>query len=151
MLSFIVVVHKDRRVTSVDDLDMGFHDVTFEGLVPNWYGIFGHITQKTMDDLGYVYLYCELLDRVGLTTITLRVKSPHIQMHEDVLQKGLYVKVENFGIEAKSQRGFEKRDMPNILMVESTTILSSITMFKPTLIPLFFHFDSLKEFRSNSL
>jgi hypothetical protein len=34
MLSFIVVVHKDRRVIGVDDLDMGFHDVTFEGLVP---------------------------------------------------------------------------------------------------------------------
>ncbi len=62
MLSFIVVVHKDRRVIGVDDLDMGFHDVIFEGLVPNWYGIFDHITQKTMDDLGYVYIYCELLD-----------------------------------------------------------------------------------------
>jgi hypothetical protein len=83
MLSFIVVVHKDRRVIGVDDLDMGFHDVTFEGLVP-----FDHTTQKTMDDLSYVYLYCELLDQVGLTMITLHVKSPNIQMHENVLQKG---------------------------------------------------------------
>jgi hypothetical protein len=72
-------------------------------------------------------------------------------MHENVLQKKLYVKVENFGIEAKSQRGFEKNNMPNILMVESTTILSSITMFKLILIPMFSHFDSLKEFRSKSL
>jgi len=54
-----------------------------------------------------------------------------------VLQKGLYVRVENFGIEVKSQRGFEKRDMPNILTVESTTILPSITMFKPILIHYF--------------
>jgi hypothetical protein len=45
-------------------------------------------------------------------------------MHENVLQKGLYIKVENFGIEVRSQRGFEKREIPIILVVESTTILS---------------------------
>jgi len=77
-----------------------------------------------MDDPGYAYLYCELLNQVGLTMITLWVKSPHIQMHENVLQKGLYIKVENFGIEVRSQRGFEKREIPIILVVESTTILS---------------------------
>jgi hypothetical protein len=79
---------------------MGFCDVTFEGLVLNWYHTFDHITKKTMNDPYYVYLYCELLDIIGLITITLRVKSPHIQMHENV-QKGLYVKVENFGIEVR--------------------------------------------------
>jgi hypothetical protein len=39
-----------------------------------------------MNDLGYINLYCELLDWVGLIMITLRVKSPHIQMHENVKQ-----------------------------------------------------------------
>lgn len=69
------------------------HDVAFEGLMLNWYKTFDCITKKTMDDPSYVCLYCELLDWVGLTTITLWDKSPHIQMHENVLQKGLYVKV----------------------------------------------------------
>ncbi len=99
-----------------------------------------------MDDPGYAYLYCELLDRVGVIMITLRVKSPHIQMHENVFQQKLYVKVENFGIEVRSLRGFEKGDMPIILTGESTTIVSSITRFEPTLIPMF----SIMIFSKNS-
>jgi hypothetical protein len=92
-----------------------------------------------MDDSSYAYIYCELLDWVGLIMISLRVKSPHIQMHENVLQKWLYVKVKNFGIEVGSQRGFEKGNMSIILAMESITIVLSITTFEPTLIPMFFH------------
>jgi hypothetical protein len=33
MLSSIVVVHKGKEVVGVDDLNMGFHDVAFEGLM----------------------------------------------------------------------------------------------------------------------
>jgi hypothetical protein len=32
MLSSIVVTQNGRRLVGVDDLDMSFHDVTFEGL-----------------------------------------------------------------------------------------------------------------------
>ncbi len=103
-----------------------------------------------MNDPYYVYLYCELLDIIGLTTITLHVKSPHIQMCENV-QKRLYVKVENFGIEVRFQKGFEIGDMPIILIVESTIIVSSIKTFESILIPMFFHFYSLKELKSRSL
>jgi hypothetical protein len=58
-------------------------------------------------------------------------------MHENVLQQRLYVKVENFGIKVRSPKEFEKGDMPIILTRESTTIVSSITTFEPTLIPIF--------------
>jgi len=37
---------------------------------------------KSMEDLGYAYLHCDLLDMVALITITLRVKSPYIELHE---------------------------------------------------------------------
>ncbi len=46
MLSSIVVVHKGKEVVGVDDLNMGFHDVAFEGLVLNWCGTFDRITKK---------------------------------------------------------------------------------------------------------
>jgi len=118
---------------------MSFHDVAFEGLVSNRYGTFDRITKKTMDDSSYAYIYCGILNRVGLTMITVQVKSPHIQMHENVFQKWLYVKVNNFGIEVRSQRGFEKGNMPIILTVECITIVLSIITFEPTLIPMFFH------------
>jgi hypothetical protein len=101
--------------------------------------MFDRITKKTMDGSGYAYIYCELLDRVGLTMITLRIKSPHIQMHENVLQKWLYVKVKNFGIEVGSHKGFEKGNIPIILIVESIISVLSITTFEHTLIPMFFH------------
>jgi hypothetical protein len=56
----------------------------------------------------------------------------------------------NFGIEARSQRGFEKGDMLIILIMESTTIVFSIITFELVLIPMFFHFDSLKKIRYRS-
>jgi hypothetical protein len=86
MLSSIVVVHKGRRVVGVDDLDIGFCYMAFEGLVLIWYDTFACKTKKMMNDLGYIYLYCELLDWVGLIMITLWVECPHIQMHENVRQ-----------------------------------------------------------------
>jgi hypothetical protein len=69
MLSSIVVVYIGRRVVGVDDLDIGFCYMAFEGLVLNWSDIFAYITKKIMNDLGYIYLYCELLDWVGLIMI----------------------------------------------------------------------------------
>jgi hypothetical protein len=35
MLSSIVVAYKGRRIIGVDDLNMSFRDVAFEGLVSN--------------------------------------------------------------------------------------------------------------------
>jgi len=99
-----------------------------------------------MDDLSYAYLHYDLLDTTTLTTITLRVKSPHIKMHEQHLKKGMFVKVENFGIQSKFKKGFEKDEMHVIITIESTTIVSSIIAFQPKLIIVFFHMDSIKEF-----
>jgi hypothetical protein len=58
----------------------------------------------------------------------------------------MFVRVENFGIESKSKRGFEKEDMDVVITIEST-IVSSIPTFQPELIPMFFHMDSIREFR----
>ncbi len=48
----------------------------------NRYGTFDQIANKNMEDLSYAYLHYDLLDKAALTTITLRVKSPYIKMHE---------------------------------------------------------------------
>jgi hypothetical protein len=60
----------------------------------------------------------------------------------------MFVRVENFGIESKSKRGFEKGDMHVIITIESTTIVSSILTFQPKLIPIFFHMGSIIKFKS---
>jgi hypothetical protein len=39
------------------------------------------------------------------------------------------MKVENFGIESKSKRGFDKGDMHVFITIESITIVSSIPTF----------------------
>jgi hypothetical protein len=121
--SSTIVVRKWRCVVSVDDLNYGVQDVAFEGKVLNWYGTYDQIAKKYIDDLSYAYVYYEFLDATSLTAITLRVKSLHIHVHEQLLQKRFHVKIENFGIKAKSQRGFEKGEMPILIIIEFTTIV----------------------------
>jgi hypothetical protein len=60
----------------------------------------------------------------------------------------MFVKVENINIESKSTRGFEKCDMHVVITIESTTITPSIPTFQPELVTMFFHMDSIKEFRN---
>jgi hypothetical protein len=69
----------------VDDLDFGIRDVAFDAKVFNRYGTFDQIVDRIMEGQGYAYFHCDLLDRVALTIITLRVKLPHIKMHEQHL------------------------------------------------------------------
>jgi hypothetical protein len=66
----------------MDDLDIRILDVAFEAKMFNRYGTFDQIANKSMEDRGYAYLHCDLLDKRTLTIITLRVKSLHIEMHE---------------------------------------------------------------------
>jgi hypothetical protein len=97
----IVPMKEAGLVIAVDDLDFGIRNVAFEAKVFNRYGIFDQIANRNMEDQGYAYLHFDLLDKVALTIITLTVKSPYIKMYEQHLQKGMFVKVENFRIESK--------------------------------------------------
>jgi len=145
----LVLVKESRLVVAMDDLDFKIKDVAFDAKVLNRYGTFDRIANRSMEYLNYAYLHCDLLDKVALTTICLKVKLFYIKMHEQHLQKGMFVKVEYFGIESKSKRGFEKGDMHFVIIIESTTIVSSIPAFQPELIPMFFHMDSIREFKSS--
>ncbi len=79
---FVVLVKEARLVITLDDLDFGIKDFTFEAKVFNRYGTFDQILNKSMKDLGYAYLHYDLLNMVTLTIITLKVKSSHIKMYE---------------------------------------------------------------------
>jgi hypothetical protein len=76
----------------------------FETKVFNRYDTFYQIANRNKEDLGYAYLYCDLLNKVVLIIIIFRVKSLHINMHEQYLQKCMFMKVESFCIESKSKR-----------------------------------------------
>jgi len=78
----VIIVKEARLVVTVDDLDFGIRNVPFKAKVLNRYGTFDQIANKSMEDLSYAYLHYDLLDRATLTTITLRVKSPYIEIHE---------------------------------------------------------------------
>ncbi len=52
------------------------------------------------------------------------------------------MKVEIFGIESKSKKGFEKNDMHVVIIVESLTIVSPMIIFESKFVPMFFHMDS---------
>ncbi len=74
----VVLMKEATLIVAMDDLEFGIRDVAFEVKVFNKYGTFDRITNMSMEDPSYAYLNCDLLNRVALTTITLRVKSSHI-------------------------------------------------------------------------
>jgi hypothetical protein len=139
-----IVMKEGRLFIRVDDLNIGVRDVAFETKLLNKYGTFDQIVNRTMEYQSYAYLHSELLNRVVLSMIILRVKSPHIEMNEQLLKKRMYVKVEFFCIDSKSKRGFEKGDIHIVIIVDSTTIVSSISSFHLELIPMFFHTNSIR-------
>ncbi len=63
-------------------MDFGVKNVAFKAKMFNRYGTFDKITSISMENIGYAYLHCDLLDMAILTTITLKVKSFHIDMHD---------------------------------------------------------------------
>jgi hypothetical protein len=71
-----------KLIVVVDDLDFRIKDVTFERKVFNRYGTFDRIANKSMEYPSYAYLHSDLLDKATLITIILKMKSPHIEMHE---------------------------------------------------------------------
>jgi hypothetical protein len=73
----VVLVKEARLVVAVHDLDFRIRDVAFDAKVLNRYGTFDQIANRSMEDPGYAYLHCDLLDKVALTTITLKVKLPY--------------------------------------------------------------------------
>ncbi len=56
------------------------------------------------------------------------------------------MKVNFFGIESKSKRGFERGDMHVVITIELMTIILLITIFELKLVSMFFHMDSIREF-----
>jgi hypothetical protein len=142
----IIVMKEGRLLVGVDDLDFGVRDVAFEAKLLNKYGTFDQIANRTMEYPSYAYLHCDLLNRVIMRSF-LRVKSPHIEMNEQLLKKKMYVKVEFSYIKSKSKWSFEKGDMHIIITVESTTIVSLILSFHLELIPMFFHTNSIRNLK----
>jgi hypothetical protein len=61
----------------------------------------------------------------------------------------MFVRAEFFCIELKSKSGFEKKDMHVVIIIESTTIVSSIHAFQTKLVPMFFHMDSIIKFKNS--
>jgi hypothetical protein len=46
-------------------VDFGIRNVAFEAKVLNRYNTFDQIANRSMEDLGYAYLHCDLLDMVA--------------------------------------------------------------------------------------
>jgi hypothetical protein len=81
----IILVKEGTLIVVVNDLDFGIRNVALEAMVLNRYGTFDQIANRSMEDPSYAYLYCDLLNKIVLTKITLKVKSFHIKMHEQHL------------------------------------------------------------------
>ena len=137
---------RPRLVVSVDDITEGSRDVAFEGKILSRYG-----NWDPSKDVKHPYVHCDLLDRAGYTTITVSLVRPQIEQHEGKLNVGSFVRIENFGVANKSEKSFEKGDMPVVMKVQSTT---SVTIIQSggdnEFSPKFYHSDTIAEFRKRS-
>jgi len=57
----VVPMKKVQLIATMDDLDFGIKDVTFEAKVFNGYSTFDRIANRSMENLAYAYLHCNLL------------------------------------------------------------------------------------------
>ncbi len=131
-------------------LDFGVRDVAFEAKVFNRYGTFDRIANKNMEDPSYAYLHCDLLDRVVVTIITLKVKSPHIDMMSNTCKKTCWWGSKILALSHNPKRDFMiKATCMLSLQLNLMTIVSPIIGFEPKLVPMFFHMDSIKIFKSS--
>ncbi len=86
-INFIFFLHNgccssERNLISCckDDLYFAVKDVVFKTKVFNRHGTFDRIANRNMENLDYVYLHCDLLDKATLTPISFQVKSPQINV-----------------------------------------------------------------------
>ncbi len=58
----IILVKEVKLVVAMGDLDFKIKDVALKAKVLNMYDTFDRIANKNMEDLGYPYSHCDLLD-----------------------------------------------------------------------------------------
>ena len=69
------VPKQEKVLVFVEELDQKIWDVAFEGKIMNHYETFDLIVKGAMKNPNYSYLYCDLLNRNGYTTITMMIKN----------------------------------------------------------------------------
>ena len=97
--------------------------------------------------LKFTYLHCDVIDRLGLTTVTVSLKTPEIEQHQAKFHVGLVLHIENFDVSLKSEKSFEKGDMSVAIKIESTTAVNVVEGKDNEFVPKFYHTDSIGEFR----
>ena len=78
--------------------------------------------------------------------MTVSLKSPEIEQHQARFHVGSVLCIKNFGVSLKSEKSFEKGDMPVAIKIESTTAVNVLEGKDNEFIPKFYHIDSIGEF-----
>ena len=74
-------------------------------------------------------------------------KSPKIEQHQIRFYIGSVLCIENFGVSLKSEKSFEKGDMPVAIKIESTIAVNVVEGKDNEFVPKFYHTDSIGEFQ----
>ena len=127
---------------SIDDLSECTRDIAFECKILSRYGNWDPRKQFKL-----AYLHCDVIDRLGLTTVTVNLKSPKIEQHQARFHVGSVLRIENFGVSLKSEKSFEKGDMLVAIKIESITTINVVEGKDNEFIPKFYHTNSIGEFQ----
>ena len=138
---FNIMATRPRLVVSVDDISEGTKDVAFEGKILNQYG-----NWDSSKVIKHKYLHCDLIDRNDFTTVILNIHKDEIPRHEAKIRVGGFICIENFGVSKKSKKSHEKGDVPFVLKVQSTTIVTIIVGAQDMFKSKFCYNDTITEF-----
>ena len=79
--------------------------------------------------------------------MTVSLESPEIEQHQAKFHVGSVLYIENFGVSLKSEKSFEKGNMPVVIKVESITTINVVEGRDNEFVEIFYHIDSIGEFQ----
>ena len=131
-----------RMFVPMNDLSEDTNDVAFECKFLSRYG-----NWDLKKQLKFAYLHCNVIDRSGLTTMTMSLKGLKIEQYQEKFHVRSILCIENFGVSLKLEKSFEKGDMPVAIKVESTTTVNVVEGRDNEFVGKFYHTDSIEAFR----
>ena len=91
-----------KAIIYVTDIEENLRDVWFEGKILNKYGTFDFVragnSKRAAKSGFFPYMYCDLIDRECLTTVTMTIADDVIHHHEKNIKTRTYMRVESFGV-----------------------------------------------------
>ena len=143
-----------KAVISIINIDENPRDMWFEERILNEYGTFDFVrsgnVKRASGSSPFYYLYCDLIDQEGLTTIMMTIAGDVIHHHEKNIRLKTNMRVENSGLKRKHACGFQNGDMPFAILILQNTHVGVLPSVEVELFPIFYTKTCIRYFKKKT-